>query len=287
MANFNPLPYTLTNGTTADATQVMADLNQIVSNGNANCAANGANSDITSLSGLTTPLSVAQGGTGSATGGNFVPTGAGTPWFGNPASPPSGWLYCDGSAVSRATYAALFGVIGTTFGTGDGVTTFNLPDGRGRTFAGFDSGNATGRLTGAESGGVSASTMANNGGEQGHTITTLELAVHIHGVTDPGHTHTVTDPTHNHTINDAGHFHQVNGGSANAYGTGSVGTDAFPPAGPSNTSSVTTGITNNAASTGISNQTNTTGITSTNSTGSGSAHNNVQPTLIVGWIIKT
>jgi hypothetical protein len=58
------LPYTLTNGTTADANQVMADLNDIVSGVNTNAAHNGPNSDITSLTGLTTPLSIAQGGTG-------------------------------------------------------------------------------------------------------------------------------------------------------------------------------------------------------------------------------
>jgi hypothetical protein len=57
------LPYTLTNGTTADANQVMADLNDIVSGVNTNAAHNGPNSDITSLTGLTTPLSTAQGGT--------------------------------------------------------------------------------------------------------------------------------------------------------------------------------------------------------------------------------
>jgi hypothetical protein len=58
------LPYTLTNGTTADANQVMADLNDIVSGVNNNAAHNGPNSDITSLTGLTTPLTIAQGGTG-------------------------------------------------------------------------------------------------------------------------------------------------------------------------------------------------------------------------------
>src|SRR5690242_494962 len=52
------------------------------------------------------------------------------------ASAPTGWLLCDGTAVSRATYATLFGVIGTTYGTGDGSTTFNLPDFRGRVPAG-------------------------------------------------------------------------------------------------------------------------------------------------------
>jgi microcystin-dependent protein len=53
---------------------------------------------------------------------------------------PSGWLVCDGSAVSRATYGDLFTAIGTTFGVGDGVTTFNLPDGRGQFIRGFADG---------------------------------------------------------------------------------------------------------------------------------------------------
>ena len=66
------LPFTLQNGTTADATQVMADFNSIKTDVNTNGAASGANSDITSLAGLTTPLSIAQGGSGSAAPGPFV-----------------------------------------------------------------------------------------------------------------------------------------------------------------------------------------------------------------------
>ena len=54
------------------------------------------------------------------------------PYAGDATAAPTGWLYCDGSAVSRATYATLFSVIGTHYGAGDGVTTFNLPDCRGR-----------------------------------------------------------------------------------------------------------------------------------------------------------
>ena len=64
-ANCSTYPFTLTNGQTADATQVMANFNSILSCGNSNLAHNGANSDITSLTGLLTPLSVAQGGTGT------------------------------------------------------------------------------------------------------------------------------------------------------------------------------------------------------------------------------
>jgi microcystin-dependent protein len=59
-----------------------------------------------------------------------APTGSGALWFTTTA--PTGWLICDGAAVSRATYAALFAVMGTGYGAGDGSTTFNLPDFRGR-----------------------------------------------------------------------------------------------------------------------------------------------------------
>lgn len=52
--------------------------------------------------------------------------------YGSNAVPPSGWLHCNGSAISRTTYADLFSVIGTKFGSGDGSTTFNVPDTRGR-----------------------------------------------------------------------------------------------------------------------------------------------------------
>lgn len=68
-------------------------------------------------------------------------TGEGKLWFTGTA--PTGWLLCNGDAVSRTTYAALFAVIGTTFGTGDGSTTFNVPDFRGRVPAGVDGANFT------------------------------------------------------------------------------------------------------------------------------------------------
>ena len=73
MSIIGALPFNLQNGQTADATQVMANFNEIVNDTNSNAAAAGANSDITSLSGLTTPLSVTQGGSGSATPAPFTP----------------------------------------------------------------------------------------------------------------------------------------------------------------------------------------------------------------------
>lgn len=92
---------------------------------------------------------------------------------------PTGWLLCDGSAVSRTTYADLFGAIGTTYGAGDGSTTFNLPDLRGRVPVGVD--GAAGRLDANDA-------LGNTGGAQKHTLTTSEIAAHDHTlyVEDPG-----------------------------------------------------------------------------------------------------
>lgn len=67
---------------------------------------------------------------------------------------PSGWLKCNGAAVSRTTYADLYAAIGTTFGSGDGSTTFNLPDMRGEFARGWDDGRGvdTGRALGSSQG---------------------------------------------------------------------------------------------------------------------------------------
>lgn len=71
-----------------------------------------------------------------------VPTGTMLPFAGSAS--PTGYLVCNGAAISRATYASLFSIIGTTYGAGDLLTTFNLPDLRGRTLVGVGTGSATG-----------------------------------------------------------------------------------------------------------------------------------------------
>jgi microcystin-dependent protein len=71
-------------------------------------------------------LKVHDGSTAHSSLGYFLPPGMMAPYA--TTSAPDGWLACDGSAVSRTTYAALFDAIGTTWGVGDGSTTFNLPD---------------------------------------------------------------------------------------------------------------------------------------------------------------
>lgn len=118
-----------------------------------------------------------QGVTG-ATGpqGPVGPTGSVLPFAG--ATAPAGWLLCDGSARSRTTEAALFAVIGTTYGAGDGTSTFNVPDGRGRTMIGAGQGS-----------GLTNRALADVGGEEAHQLTVPELAIHTH--IQNAHTHVV------------------------------------------------------------------------------------------------
>lgn len=94
---------------------------------------------------------------------------------------PAGWLACGGQAVSRATYAGLFAAISTTFGAGDGSTTFNLPDMRGRAPFGKDDmgGVAANRLTSGGSG-VAGATLGAAGGGETVTLTTAQIPSHTH-----------------------------------------------------------------------------------------------------------
>ena len=94
---------------------------------------------------------------------------------------PVGFLKCAGQAVSRTTYAALFTAIGTLYGAGDGATTFNLPDSRGRGLVGKDDmgGSAANRLTTAGSG-VDGATLGAAGGAQTHTLAGSEIPSHTH-----------------------------------------------------------------------------------------------------------
>ena len=110
----------------------------------------------------------------------FIPAGSVVDFAGSSA--PSGWLLCAGQAVSRTTYADLFTAIGTTFGVGDGSTTFNLPDLRGRVVAGKDdmNGTAANRLTTGGSG-INGASLGASGGTQTHTLITAEIPAHTHG----------------------------------------------------------------------------------------------------------
>lgn len=95
--------------------------------------------------------------------GQGSPIPAGVIWSYGAATAPSGWLLCDGTAYSRTTYARLFAVISTNFGSGDGSTTFNVPDLRGRTLVGAGTGTLTEDVTDANvSVGSDTFTVASN-----------------------------------------------------------------------------------------------------------------------------
>ena len=115
----------------------------------------------------------------SITGGGGSITGTLMDWPATTA--PTGWLFCDGSAISRTAFSALFALIGSTYGAGDGSTTFNVPDFRGRVSAGKDDmgGVAANRLTTAGSG-VDGATLAANGGAENHTLTIAQMPSHQH-----------------------------------------------------------------------------------------------------------
>ncbi len=175
---------------------------------------------------------------------NIVPSGALMPYAGTSA--PTGFLLCDGSAVSRTTYATLFSAISTTYGSGDSSSTFNLPDLRGRVIAGQDDmgGASANRLTN-QTGGLNGDDLGATGGSETHALTTAQLASHTHSFSD---TDSITVGT------------LVSGDSVNRGGSGQL-------------------FSNNSVTVSISG--------TTGSAGSGSAHNNVQPTIILNYIIKT
>jgi hypothetical protein len=198
---FSSVPFNLQNGTTADASQVMANFNQIVANGNANAAKNGANSDISSLANLgngsqTLPALrfLSSSGTGLFFDGTnlgfsvggveqaWVPPGA----VANPSAVfiageirmfamntcPTGWLEANGASLLQAgTYAGLFANIGTTWGSADG-SHFNIPDLRGTVPRAWDHGR-----------GLDPAAPAFAAYEADTT------GPHNHPITDPGHTH--------------------------------------------------------------------------------------------------
>lgn len=114
---------------------------------------------------------------------------------------PQGFLFCDGSAVSRTTYANLFAVIGTSFGAGDGSTTFNLPDMRGRVIVGYKSTDTDFDTVG-KTGGANTINLAHTHTENAHThtISGTTSADGNGNNTDLGSTYTVTGSSHTHTF---------------------------------------------------------------------------------------
>ena len=205
-----------------------------------------------------------QGGSGQ-----LVPLGGGLLWFTN-SLPAGNFQWANGQAISRTTYAALFALLGTTWGAGDGSTTFNIPDLRDRVPVG------TATMGGAADPGLItqyAGTLATGLGEGQHTLSSGEMPAHTHtqqgsftsGTESANHTHT--------TPFFAGNpLNQLGGGGSN---------NANNLAGTYGNNSNATSATESVA------HTHTVTISgATTSAGSGTAHNIVQPGLVCNWIVR-
>jgi microcystin-dependent protein len=190
---------------------------------------------------------------------------------------PAFWLLCFGQAVSRTTYAALFAAIGVTYGAGDASTTFNLPDLRGRVVAGKDDmgGSSANRLTN-QSGGLNGDTLGASGGVETHTLASGEMPSHTHGA---GTLANSSEGAHRHFVSntDNGSIDDLTASNSVAEQSGGSSDLQYLLRGSATTP--TLGRTDEVAAHAH------TISGSTGSTGSGSAHNNVQPTLILNKII--
>jgi microcystin-dependent protein len=186
---------------------------------------------------------------------------------------PENYLFCDGSAVSRSTYATLFDVIGTTFGAGDGSTTFNLPDLSGRVPLGVSQAHALGTT----------------GGSETVTLTESELPAHVHEVPQHGHADTIgaTTPAFSHSITQpVFKYNQPIKASGAAFGSNSKWTTNTTTA--TATRSTNVAVTAHAASncTMGGSITNKAAFDSESAGGSG-PHNNMQPFCTMIYIICT
>lgn len=182
-----------------------------------------------------------------------VPIGALLPYIGTTA-PSSNYVLTYGQAISRTTYSALFALCSTAYGTGDGSTTFNVPDIRGRVIAGQDDmgGTSADRLTN-QTGGVDGDTLGATGGAETYALSTSEMPVHNHGGS------TSTEGNHTHKYDKADNNQGTAAGANNA--ADNVLTER------------------NTGSDGAHSH-------SISSAGGSAAHNNVQPTIICNYILR-
>ena len=213
--------------------------------------------------------------------GIAAPTGSLVPFAG--AMPPSGWLLCFGQAVLRSLHEDLFAVIGTTYGVGDGVTTFNLPDLRGRVIAGEDDmgGGAANRLTSVVSG-VNGVVLGATGGDQRTPTHSHPNTLSNNTVGSSAHTHQHTSPIGLNNTNIR--IFDPNDGTLDVIGTygfnAVVGAIQAAAGGKFSDNVERYVVTSTSPS-----ATTTVGITNADNA-SGGGSQNVQPTIVLNYIIK-
>lgn len=198
------------------------------------------------------------------------PAGIVMPFAGSVA--PQGYLLCDGSAVSRTTYATLFAVVGTTYGAGDGSTTFNVPDISGRVVIGPSSTHLLG----------------STGGSETVTLLEAELPAHAHEVPQHGHANTIkaTTPAFSHSITQpAFNYNKPNSGNTTGAGgqTCYTGTNTATATRSTNAAVSAHAAANCTMSGSITNK----AAFNSQATGGSGGHNNMQPFLSTNFIIST
>lgn len=194
----------------------------------------------------------------------LVPAGIVLDFAGPSANVPAGYLICNAVQVGRAVYPNLYAAIGTIYGAGDGVTTFNLPDCRGRVTIGAGQGPGLGSYA-----------LGATLGEEYHKLTPAEMPSHAHPTT-------TNEQPHIHQIYDPEHYHNINGTP-----TGQSGNTSNVPSGatggPASQIMAVTRYTN----TGIQIEPAITGLTVTvQASGGNAVHNNIQPSIVFNKIIK-
>lgn len=203
-----------------------------------------------------TPVQLTQGSSIATPTSGAVPAGAIMPYAG--VSSPAGFLFCNGAAVSRVTYADLFAAIGTIFGAGDGSTTFNVPNAQGRVPVG--AGTYTDPTLGSTS-----RTLGAVAGEASHVQSATELFAHVHG--GLAHTHFTAGNVSTANVTPisttTAPARQRSAGDALDY---SMSTDGTAP---------TVGLTS------------TSSITETGNAGASTPANVMQPYFVTNYIIKT
>lgn len=198
------------------------------------------------------------------------PAGIIMPFAGTVA--PENYLFCDGSAVSRTTYATLYAVIGDTFGAGDGSSTFNLPDLGGRVPLGVSQSHALGTT----------------GGSETVTLTESELPAHVHEVPQHGHANTIgaKTPEFSHTITQAVFKYTASGSAKSGSGRDFkpyTGTSTGTASRATNAAVNAHGAANCTMGGSITNKT----AFNTDAAGEGASHNNMQPYLPMNFVIST
>ena len=196
------------------------------------------------------------------------------------SSAPTGFLMCNGQAVSRTTYAALFAVIGTTYGGGNGSTTFNVPDLRGRTVIGSNSSHALGSTGGAETVKLTKNESA--------------LPAHAHGFTQPtvngGATTTGEKSLTGWTAlySDTGMFNPGNSYRSGIIYQGGVRSTSYRPAWTGGTSyDMSINATHTHSQVAHTHSVTGGAVSQNNGWDASQAHNNMQPFATINYIIST